>query len=77
MAVTEFVALLRGSLTQCFNQLSYLSTPGEWEELAFDDPVKYRQWDMDCSTAKCYDSDRIRTPFPRASLSQLGYLATS
>ena len=38
-----------------------------WEELAFDDAVSYKSGEMDCSTAKCFGSDRICTHVNRGA----------
>ena len=44
------------------------------EELAFNDVVSYTAGKMDCSTVKCYGSDRYSVPLSKDSPTQLSYL---
>ena len=54
------------SLQRIFNLLHYIGMIRE--ELTFDDTVSYTTaGKMDCNTAKCYGSDKIRTADPRVT----------
>ena len=52
-------------LTQGIFNLPYHIAMVLWEELAFDDDASYASREMDCSTAKCYSSDRDSHLFPQ------------